>query len=230
MDSLNDSVGEVNIYNSTRLYSFVQDRFCSPNKAIDINPGQYLQIPAGIYFSGDFTISAWIYLKSYNLHANNILIFGKSWPYQYYSDDSIIFKILNDQISIIVYNLSIASNLTATFIIQLNQWYHVTATLKDTTASLYVNGVLIKSGACFKPNAVTRGGNNIGLYGRIIVDDFKIYQGALTANDVFNDYNVGLFNGTLFNSCPTPTTSTTTTTASVNSIPARYFSQNGNNF
>ena len=217
MDNLTDSVGGADSNCDARFFSFVHDRFCFQNKAISL-ADKYgsLNLPTGIYFSTDFTISAWINLKSINKNnyfGNFILQIGGRGNF-------VIFYVRNSCLGIQVES----SSLESTPIIQLNQWYHVAVTLQDTSASLYVNGVLVKSGTCNKPPNVTRFANCIGCVGRIIIDEFKIYQGALTANDVFNDYNVGLFNGTLFNICPTPTTT------SVNSIPARHFSQNGNNY
>ena len=200
MNNLNDSVGGANLEYG-RVYYFTKDRFCCQYRAISLYE---FYLPPGIYFSGDFTISAWIYLKSYDLYGNYILKFTQSWPRL---DNGVIFKVLNGKISLIVYNSNITSNLTApdSSVIGLNQWYHVAATLQNTTASLYVNGALIKSGACFKPNSLTRYENTIELYG--VIDDLKIYQGALTANDVLNDYTFSSYNGTLFNSCPATTTS-----------------------
>ncbi len=65
MDNLNDVIGGANLFKGFS-YSSDLDRFCSPNAAIYFNQG-YLQVPEGVYFSGDFTVTAWIYLKSYLL-------------------------------------------------------------------------------------------------------------------------------------------------------------------
>jgi hypothetical protein len=63
MSNLSDLVGGANLFGGGN-YSFVSDRFGSPNSAIYFNKG-YLQVPEGVYFSGDFTVTAWIFLKSY---------------------------------------------------------------------------------------------------------------------------------------------------------------------
>jgi hypothetical protein len=73
MSNLSDVVGGANLYGGSN-YSFTFDRFCSANSAIYFNKG-YLQVPEGVYFSGDFTVTAWIYLKSYQSYSR-IFDFG----------------------------------------------------------------------------------------------------------------------------------------------------------
>jgi len=65
MSNLSDIVGKADLYNGLNYY-FVSDRFCTPNSAIYFKNG-FLQVPAGVYFSGDFSVTAWIYLKSYKM-------------------------------------------------------------------------------------------------------------------------------------------------------------------
>jgi hypothetical protein len=198
MDNLNDSVGGANLNSNQRYFSFVQDRFCCQNKAISIaEKNGKLDLPTGIYFSADFTISAWINLKSRikETHFGNFILSAGTELRKNY----VIFYVRNSFLGIRVES----SSLESSSVIQLNQWYHVAVTLQDTSASLYVNGVLVNAGPCTKPPNVTRIKNCIGCAGGIVVDDLKIYQDALTANDLLNDYNVGLYNSTLFNSCTT---------------------------
>jgi hypothetical protein len=73
MNNLTDVIGGAYLFGGSN-YSFVPDRFCSLNSAIYLNKG-YLQVPAGVYFSGDFTLTAWIYLKSYQSYSR-IFDFG----------------------------------------------------------------------------------------------------------------------------------------------------------
>ena len=73
MSNLSDVVGGANLFGGSK-YSFVPDRFCSPNSAIFFNNG-YLQVPPGVYFSGDFTVTAWINIKSYQSYSR-IFEFG----------------------------------------------------------------------------------------------------------------------------------------------------------
>ncbi len=73
MSNLSDVVGGANLFGGSN-YSFVPDRFCSQNSAIYLNKG-YLQVPEGVYFSGDFTFTGWIYLKS-NQNSSRLFDFG----------------------------------------------------------------------------------------------------------------------------------------------------------
>ena len=73
MSNLNDVVGDAHLTGSTSCI-FVMDRFGNPNSAIYLNKS-FLQVPTGVYFDGDFTITAWINLKSFNSLAT-IIDFG----------------------------------------------------------------------------------------------------------------------------------------------------------
>jgi len=67
MSNMNDVVDGANLFGGSS-YSFTYDRFCSAKSAIYFNQG-YLQVPPGVYFTGDFTVTAWIYLKSYQSYS-----------------------------------------------------------------------------------------------------------------------------------------------------------------
>jgi len=73
MSNLSDVVGGANLYNGYS-YSYTYDRLCSANSAIYFNKG-YLQVPSGVYFYGDFNVTAWIYLKSYQSYSR-VIDFG----------------------------------------------------------------------------------------------------------------------------------------------------------
>jgi hypothetical protein len=72
MSNLNDVVGKANLYDGVD-YEFVNDRFCQPNSSIHLNQGN-LQVPKDVYFSGDFTVTLWIFLKSNPLCAEIICL------------------------------------------------------------------------------------------------------------------------------------------------------------
>jgi len=77
MNNLSDVIGGSNLYGGTS-YSFTTDRFCEENSAIWFNNG-YLQVPPGVFFYGDFTVIAWINLKSYQYYSR-IIDFGNGSP------------------------------------------------------------------------------------------------------------------------------------------------------
>jgi len=233
MDNLTDSVGGANLFGGGGTYSFVKDRYCIQNKAIYFNHG-YLQIPSGIYFSGDFTITAWIYLKSY-VDWQNIFYFGNEST----NKDSIIFRMYSktSRIGVTVHDLMSPNDFYAesseTNFIELNKWNYVQIYLayNGRQAVIYNNCAVLGISSLPMPNKVTRTTNFIGktasvsdpnLYANAIYDDIKIYQGKI---DVSADcVSSGSVSGNIENTCPT----TSPTTASLNSIPGKYFSQKNN--
>jgi len=59
-----DSVGSANLYNGYNN-SLTKDRFGIPNSALSLSNG-YMQMPPGVYFSGSFSIIAWVYFISFS--------------------------------------------------------------------------------------------------------------------------------------------------------------------
>ncbi len=226
MSNLSDVVGRANLFGGYK-YSFVPDRFCSPNSSIYFNIG-YLQVPAGIYFSGDFTVTAWINLKSYQYNAR-ILDFSNGGT----NSDTIILYMSGSSsimLSSAVYqgtNGTIVRWFTSTIVIKLNQWYFVAFVLQNTTSYMYVNGSLAATASLLIPNNITR---TLNYFGRpspsapdAIFDEIKIYQGALSANDILTEFNTNLYSinsEIIMNVCPNITSTTTTsTTPTTTTIP-----------
>ncbi len=83
--------------------------------------------------------------------------------------------------------------------IELNKWYHVTVTLNGTTGCIYVNGSLVVTGQLKAPRNVLRTENRIGNVNALAVyDDLKIYQRAMSPEQVLYDYIVSSNNGIYF--------------------------------
>ena len=209
MSNLSDVVGGANLYGGTS-YSFSYDRFCSPNSAIYFNSG-YLQAPAGLYFTGDFTVIIWIYLLSYVTNAR-IIDFSNG---NYTQGVTLGMAGTTFVIKGGVYNLptdyTTPTNLIMTpSMIQLNQWYHVAFSLTDTTGIIYVNGIQQASGTLLSPYFISRKYNYIGnanpaqSFPNAIFDDLKIYQNSLTSTQVMNDYRASSSNENVYtlNNCP----------------------------
>jgi hypothetical protein len=200
MSNVSDLVGAANLFGGEN-YSFVPDRFCSPNSAIYFNKG-YLQVPEGVYFSGDFTVTAWIYLKSYQSNSR-IFDFGNVTSYN-------VFLAMVDKTSQIegstIIDLS-PSHINSTSIINLNEWYFISFVLSGTTGFIYVNGNQVANGTINIPNNLQRTTNYIGKsnFGDqnadAIYDEFKIYQGALSSDDIMNEYQLNFRRG-IINYCP----------------------------
>jgi hypothetical protein len=196
MSNLSDVVGGANLFAGSS-YSFTNDRFCSANSAIYFNKG-YLQVPAGVYFSGDFTMSAWIYLKSYQQYSR-IFDFGNGRD-----SDNVVFAMFDttSQMYGAVLNGSRGIRIQTSSRLNLNQWYFTSFVLSGTTGYIYVNGNQIKNGASKIPNNILRTNNYIGksnwashLNADAIYDEFKIYQVALSSSNIMTEYKISSNNG-----------------------------------
>ena len=192
MSNLSDVTSNANIIYGFS-YSYVTDRFGNPNSAIHLNKG-YLQVPSGVYFDGDFTITAWINLKSYNSLAT-IIDFGNS-----VSNDNIILGvslISPDYLVGEIYALDKPSTIKSFGSINLNEWHHVALSLKANRLSIYINGSLDKSETIiYLPRAVNRNYSYIGKskwndvsYVDAVYNDFKIYRGALTSDEIYKEFD-----------------------------------------
>ncbi len=203
MSNLIDIVGGANLFGGTS-YSFVSDRFDSPNSAIYFNLG-YLQVPEGVYFSGDFTFTSWIYLKSIQSWAR-LFDFGNGNPM-----DNIALSLYEQTCQIFGQTnkgTSVSDILTPS--INLNQWYFVSFVLSGTTGYIYFDGNQIANGTLFVPNNLNRKYNYFGKSNwaensnaDAIYDEIKIYKGALSKDEINYIYT--------YSSSVTTTTTTTST-------------------
>jgi hypothetical protein len=189
LSNLSDLIGGANLFGGEN-YTFVPDRFCAPNSALYFDYG-YLQVPTGVYFSGDFTFTAWIYLKTYESFSR-IFEFANNGNYS----DS-VFLAMNSPASVLkgfIYNgtTGLGLGLFSKPIINLNEWYFVSFVLNGTIGYIYVNGNQTQSGRLLAPNNINRTQNFIGKNGlnkaNAIYDEIKIYQIALTSSQIMNEY------------------------------------------
>jgi hypothetical protein len=199
MNDLSDVIGGANLYGGTD-YSFTTDRFCSVNSSIYFNSG-FLQVPPGVYFTGDFTVIAWVNVKSFQLYSR-IIDFGNN-----YIKDNIIFGL--NAITPFLFGRTgqnVSTNLgNKSFKLNLNQWYHVAFVLNGTTGSIYVDGKQDVTGPLEAARNVTRKINYIGKSQSIahpntdaVYDDLKIYNEAIAPDLILNDYNQSPSDGLLY--------------------------------
>jgi len=193
MNNLSDVVGGANLFGGSS-YSFTTDRFGTPNSAIYFNQG-YLQAPSGVYFSGDFTVTAWIHLKSYK-YFSSILEFSNGM----YSDNiDLLMYESTCYLSAYVYRGSSKQYFEtslSSIVINLNKWYFVAFVLNNTTGFIYVNGNQIANGTLFVPNNIVRTKNYIAgtswyltdYNADAIYDEIKIYQGALSSSEIMFEF------------------------------------------
>jgi hypothetical protein len=188
MNNLTDVIGGANLYRGFN-YSFFPDRFSTPNSAIYFNRG-YLQVPAGAYFSGDFTVTAWIYLKSYQYYSR-IFDFGNGQE-----NDNVLLAMVDRTSQMIGFSSKTCIK-TSPPIINLNEWYFISFVLNGTTGYIYVNGNQVVTGPLHIPNNILRTNNYIGKSNwannsnaDAIYDEIKIYNQALTSIEISRQYSV----------------------------------------
>lgn len=188
MSDLKDKAGESNLFGGSG-YSFVEDRFGTPNEAIYFRNG-YLQIPA-IYFGSDFTITACIKIHSYQY--NSRIVEFSNGPHS----DSIALAMYEKSSQL--YLIENGKSWTSKSKIELDKWYHVTYTQQRNVGYMFVNGIqVLNENLSNAPKSDVRTQNFIGsnswkeANGEAEVDatydDIKIYDGAFTAEDAYNDY------------------------------------------
>ncbi len=197
MSNLSDTIGNAHLSNGTN-YSFVQDRYGHLNSCIYFQNG-YLQVPSGVYFSSDFTITIWIKLKSYQSYSR-IIDFGNGK-----SKDmvTIFFPEKSSKIYAGVWDdLNKESFVITSSILELNKWYHVAFVCKKNYGYIYVNGGQIAStNKLLNPKNKVRESNFIGKsnsndsHADAVYDELKIYSGSLSSSELLDDYIRGSKNG-----------------------------------
>jgi arabinan endo-1,5-alpha-L-arabinosidase len=171
-----------------------------PNRPIVLSfdgTNDYVDLPDGFADFDGLTVAVWAYptaatsnsrfIDLGNGQANNNILLGRSS-----STNSLIFEVYYGTVRI--------GYLLASGAIELNKWQHFAATVDESGYSvLYKNGQPIQTGSTTPPWNVTRTNNYIGrsnwasyAYCQGRLDDIRLYDKALSANDVNNIYWRGI--------------------------------------
>ncbi len=154
--------------------------------------GEYIDLPNGIV-SGlhDFTISAWVN-PSANTPWSRLFDFGTG-------TNDYMFLTLSAGGGPLRFAITTSGNgaeqqLNAPGTLPLNTWSHVAVTLSGSTGTLYVNGQPVATNSNMTLNPAALGTTNNNWIGRsqfsadpflaATVDDFQIYDHALSAADI----------------------------------------------
>ena len=128
------------------------DRFNLINNAYSFNPGNYINLPAGIVWSNlkGVSFSAWAKFNSIVTSAgggNTVIELtdgstSNQWPHRYFivQDDNKIHFILEGTSTNGGFRVS-----SKTIAINQNQWYHIVGVISNNQALLYINGVLVST-------------------------------------------------------------------------------------
>lgn len=193
MSNFTDVIGRADISEGLN-YSYTSNRFYKNEKAILLNSG-FLKMSPDVYFSDDFTVIVWINLIK--LEETTIFDFGN----EQLSD--IVFYI-NKTISAAICDSYDCSSIQSDTSIDLDKWYHMVFSLKDTDGFIYLNGTLIGNGTLIRPENITRNNSFIGKSNWqnestsiAVYSDLKIYRGALSSDQVLDDYTISSRNSKL---------------------------------
>ena len=169
--------------------SFTNDRNEKSSSALDLKVGN-VQVPDGVYFYGDFTITSWIMLRKVSNWAK-ILYFSSVQDF-----DSVWLAFTNDisrRVVIAVDNLNASLHNSAKQPLELNNWYFLSVVLKDSIAKIYYNTTLQCAGKSYSPRNVTRRINHIGTssYGEpsadAKIDELKFFERALNETEIMKE-------------------------------------------
>ncbi len=164
----------------------------------------YVMLPVGVADAEDITVAAWVYWNGGN-QWQRIFDFGTSTSQNLFltprsGSNTLRFAIKNGG----------GEQIIETAQLTVGQWVHLAVTLRQDTATLYVNGrpVAASGSVTIDPAVFSPDRNYIGksqwpdplFNGRI--DDFRIYNYALAGSDIWNLWGQSADNPPVFAADP----------------------------
>jgi hypothetical protein len=189
-NNVDDIVGCADMYNGKNI-QYTNDRFGSSNSAISLIDGYY-QVPAGVYFKGDLTISLWIRLRAQVAWAK-IVDFGNGAGME-----NVIISASFEGSGCPapeILNANSKVRLISSTPLNLGAWTHLVFTLNGTLGSIYLNGTLTAQNSIYVPNNVIRSPYYIGKShwpdGNLNadLDDLRFYNRSITPSEKFELWN-----------------------------------------
>lgn len=141
------------------------------------------------------TLSTWVYLTAYP--GSNSLIGGFANGLLGAAEDKELYINSAGQPTFYVFD-GAGRNASYFTSLPLNKWVHLVGTADGSTVKLYVNGALVASGAAGNtytsytlPNVFAGGAGQSKTYLSQKLDDFRVYDRALSASEVLTLYKLG---------------------------------------
>ena len=126
------------------LLVFASSSVLAQNKVLSLDgDGDYVQIPASVWFNGDLTIEAWVYVKEYRSWSR-LIDFGNGAD-----QDNVLLTLTREETGIPGLHIVKSGGLESPTALKLNNWTHIAFTLKGNsslgkaspmTCSLLING------------------------------------------------------------------------------------------
>jgi hypothetical protein len=172
------------------------DRFDNPQSALYLNNG-YCTVPPGVYFNGSpFTITAWVKEVQFG-YVSRLLDFGNG-----YDIDNIVLTIsAHTTLCPFMLTFNAGTNdpsIYASSCLSLGEWTHLAAVFDGSNGLVYLNGTPGASQSSASPQNVLRQNCFIGRSNWLswgdqdadaYFDDIKIYNRALSADEIRRDMN-----------------------------------------
>ncbi|CAF1057190.1 unnamed protein product, partial [Brachionus calyciflorus] len=136
VNDLKDVVNSVGVFEQTNS-SLVSDRFGNSNSAFRVQNG-FVRVANNTYFSGEFTVTAWVKLNAYLVYQR--LIDFSNGP----QSDTILIVLSGATNNILfhIYNGSTQYFMDSSVVISLNTWHHVAFTYARNEMKIFLNGSL----------------------------------------------------------------------------------------
>ena len=190
-----DIKGNAHLYNGVNA-TFTSDRFQNEDSAIRFAYGFY-QVPAGVYFSGDFTISVWIRLNKIGNWAR-IIDFGNGSAL-----NNIVLASCNgitSQPVLVLYDsFGISKRVAAASFLEIGNWTHIAFTLNGTIGKMFINGIFNSQSQFFITNNIKRESNYVGRSNwagnenlNADLDDLIIINRSLSDSEIIELKNISI--------------------------------------
>lgn len=154
----------------------------------------YATLPDGLLSDlGDCTIATWIYWKGGNSR-QSVFYFGRDNQYMAFLPTWNTTTTNNTRLLITTNALDGADIIEPTSALATNAWKHIAITFAGNTLTLYIDGTVAGSLSSSRFHPFRLGTTNTNYLGRSttyssnyfngLIDDFRIYRGALSASDI----------------------------------------------
>ncbi|CAF1017963.1 unnamed protein product [Brachionus calyciflorus] len=181
------------VYEQTNI-AFVSNRFGNSNSAFRLQNG-FVRVANNTYFSGEFTVTAWVKLNAYLTH-QRLIDFGNGE-----CSDNVLISLsgFDNKIYFHVFYKNTPTVLNSNAILSLNIWHHVSFTCLGNIMKIYVNGSMVanKTGSISnivrsvlrQRNYIGRSNWNSDPHADLDFSDLKIYSKELSDLEIYKDYN-----------------------------------------
>jgi|GEM_PF-1600706 uncharacterized protein (TIGR02145 family) len=189
----NDESGNGNNGTENNGVALTTERYGQDNHAYSFDGvDDYIYVPhsASLNFSGEITVSAWIYPTRVDIEQQSITSKGGGW-----NRTGWLLTLNSDRVRWHLGDGATEGMFDTEKTIEANRWTHVVALWKDETMNVYINGVKDNYSASWASGLVANSHDlyigktdNVPFQFNGIIDDIKVYSKALTDAEILELY------------------------------------------